>query len=187
MAGFKELCFQGILSMSPSGTPVPASQHPWYGIRTRSNRERIAATTLNDRGYEPFLPVYRVRRCWTDRVVTTELPLFPGYVFCRFDHKQRLPIITTPGVVSIIGFGDQPAPLLDEEIEAVRAIVTSGIAAEPAPFMREGQRIRVTHGPLKSLEGTLVRKKSSWRLLISVQLLQRSVSVEVDPSHIEAL
>jgi transcription antitermination factor NusG len=179
--------FKGILSMSPSVAPVPAPQHPWYGIRTRSNRERIAATTLNDRGYEPFLPVYRVRRCWTDRVVTTELPLFPGYVFCRFDHKQRLPIITTPGVVSIIGFGDQPAPLLDEEIEAVRAIITSGIAAEPAPFMREGQRIRVTHGPLKSLEGTLVRKKSSWRLLISVQLLQRSVSVEVDPSHIQAL
>jgi transcription antitermination factor NusG len=172
--------------MPPAVAPVRIPQHPWYGLRTRSNRERIAATILNGRGYEPFLPVYRVRRCWSDRVVTTELPLFPGSVFCRFDYRQRQPIITTPGVVSIIGFGDQPAALLDEEIEAVRAIVNSGIAAEPAPFLREGQRIRVIHGPLKSLEGTLVRKKSSWQLVISVQLLQRSVSVEVDPSHIEA-
>lgn len=166
---------------------TPIFPHPWYGIRTRSNRERIAASVLDDRGYEPFLPVYRVRRCWSDRIVTTELPLFQGYVFCRFDHKQRLPILTTPGVVSILGFGDQPPPILNEENEAVRAIVDSGIAAEPAPFLREGQRIRVTHGPLKSLEGTLVRKKSSWRLVISIELLHRSVSVEVDPSHIQAL
>jgi transcription antitermination factor NusG len=90
-------------------------------------------------------------------------------------------------VVSILGFGDRPAALLDEEIAAVRAIVNSGIAAEPVPFLREGQRIRVTHGPLKSLEGTLVRKKSRWQLVISVDLLQRSVSVEIDPAHIQAL
>jgi transcription antitermination factor NusG len=142
---------------------------------------------LNEKGYEPFLPVYSARRCWSDRVVTSELPLFPGYVFCRFDYNQRGPIVTSTGVVSIIAFGGQPAPLRDEEIEAIRAVIDSGFAAEPAPFLREGQRIRITHGPLKSLEGRLVQKKSSWRLVISVELLQRSVSVEVDPSHIEAL
>jgi transcription antitermination factor NusG len=90
-------------------------------------------------------------------------------------------------VVSILGFGDHPAALLDEEIDAIRAIVDSGIGAEPVPFLREGQRIRVTHGPLKSLEGTLVRKKSRWQLVISVDLLQRSVSVEIDPAYIQAL
>jgi transcription antitermination factor NusG len=173
--------------MSPAVISAPNSQHPWYGIHTRSNGEKIAATVLNDRGYEPFLPVYRTRRRWSDRTVTAEVPLFPGYIFCRFDHRQRLPIITTPGVVSILGFGDHPAALLDEEIDAIRAIVDSGIGAEPVPFLREGQRIRVTHGPLKSLEGTLVRKKSSWQLVISVELLQRSVSVEIDPAHIQAL
>jgi transcription antitermination factor NusG len=173
--------------MSPTVTSAPNSQHPWYGIHTRSNGERIAATVLNDRGYEPFLPVYRTRRRWSDRTVTAEVPLFPGYIFCRFDHRKRLPIITTPGVVSILGFGDRPAALLDEEIEAIRAIVDSGIGAEPVPFLREGQRIRVTHGPLKSLEGTLVRKKSGCQLVISVELLQRSVSVEIDPAHIQAL
>ncbi|MGD1070157.1 MAG: UpxY family transcription antiterminator [Bryobacteraceae bacterium] len=173
--------------MSTTVAPVPTFRHPWYGIRTRSNRERIAATVLKDRGFEPFLPVYRVRRRWSDRVVTTELPLFPGYVFCRFDHQLRLPVISAPGVVSIVAFGDRPAVLPDEEIEAVRAIVDSGAAAEPAPFLREGQRIRIVHGPLKSLEGTLVHKRSAWRLVVSVEMLQRSVSVEVDPCHIEAL
>lgn len=172
--------------MSPSDASVPGFKHPWYGIRTRSNRERIAATVLKDRGFDPFLPVYRVRRRWSDRVVTTELPLFPGYVFCRFDHQLRLPIISTPGVVSIIAFGDRPAILPDEEMEAVRAIVDSGAAAEPAPFLREGQRIRILQGPLKSLEGTLLQKKSAWRLVVSVQMLRRSVSVEVDPCDIEA-
>ena len=173
--------------MSPAVASTPTSAHPWYGIRTRSNSERIAATVLNDRGYEPFLPVYRTRRRWSDRTVTAEVPLFPGYIFCRFDHRQRLPILTAPGVVSILGFGDQPAALMDEEIDAVRAIIDSGIAAEPVPFLREGQRIRVTHGPLKSLEGTLVQKKSRCQLVISVELLQRSVSVEIDPAHIQAL
>jgi transcription antitermination factor NusG len=173
--------------MSPAVGSVPTSPHPWYGIRTRSNGERIAATALNDRGYEPFLPVYRTRRRWSDRTVTTELPLFPGYIFCRFDHRMRLPILTAPGVVSILGFGDHPTALTDEEINAVRAIVNSGIAAEPVPFLREGQRIRVTHGPLKSLEGTLIQKKSGCRLVISFELLQRSVSVEIDPAHIQAL
>lgn len=95
--------------------------------------------------------------------------------------------MTTPGVVSIIGFGDQPAPILDREIEAVRAIIESGIAAEPAPFLREGQRIRVTHGPLKSVEGSLVRKKSAWRLVVAIEMLQRSVSVEIDPAWVEAV
>jgi transcription antitermination factor NusG len=173
--------------LSPHFASVCNSEHPWYAIRTHSNREKIAATILNEKGYEPFLPVYRVHRYWSDRVVTNELPLFPGYVFCRFDYNQRGPIVTSAGVVSIIAFGGQPAPLLDEEIEAIRAVINSGLAAEPAPFLREGQRIRITHGPLKSLEGRLVHKKSSWRLVISVELLQRSVSVEVDPSQIEAL
>ena len=165
--------------------PVP-SLHPWHGIRTRSNYERLAALNLKDRGFQPFLPVYKLRRRWSDRTVTTELPLFPGYVFCRFDHSCRLPIVTVPGVVGIIGCGTQPAPIPDSEIEAVRRVVESGFATEPAPFLREGQRIRVIHGPLRSLEGTLLRKKSMVCLVVSVEMLQRSISVEIDPAHIQA-
>jgi transcriptional antiterminator NusG len=170
-----------------SAEPVEQFLHPWYGIRTRSNQEKIAATVLRDKGYEPFLPIHRVRRRWSDRVVTTELPLFPGYLFCRFDYRQRGPIVTSLCVVSIVGCGDQPAPIPDEQINAVRTIVDSHIAAVPGPLLREGQRIRVTSGPLKSLEGVLVRKKSNWSLVICIDLLQRSVSVEIEPAHVEAV
>lgn len=165
----------------------PSPAYPWYGIQTRSNQEKIASAMLDHRGFESFVPVYRTRRRWSDRVVTAELPLFPGYLFCRFDHSRRLPVITAPGVVSIVGFGNQPAPIPEEQIEAVKTVVASGLAAEPAPFLQEGQRIRVTQGPLQSLEGTLVRRKSAWRLVVTVEMLQRSVSVEIDPEHVQAL
>ena len=172
--------------MSPAVVPVFPPQ-PWYGIRTRSNQEKLTVALLDKRGFEPFLPLYRRRRRWSDRVVTAEVPLFPGYVFCRFDHSKRLPVITTPGVVSIVGCGNQPAPIPDEQIDAVRALVESGMASVPVPFLREGQRIRVTQGPLKSLEGSLVRLKSAWRLVVTVEILQRSVAVEIDPADVEAI
>ncbi len=168
-------------------TDISRTKFPWYAVRTRSNQERTAATVLKGKGYEEYVPVYRTRRRWSDRVVDAELPLFPGYVFCRFDHKQRLPIMTTPGVVSIVGFGNDPAPVSDDEIQAVHAVLRSGEAPEPHPFLREGQRIRVTYGSLKDVEGILVKKKSDWRLVVSVTMLQRSVSVEIDRDCVSTL
>jgi transcription antitermination factor NusG len=135
---------------------------------------------LQSKGYEQYLPVYRRRQRWSDRIVETDRPLFPGYVFCRFDARKRLPIVSTPGVVSVVGFGSEPAPISDSEIEAVRAILRSGLAAEPCPFLREGQRIRVRRGSLEGLEGILLKKKSDWRIVVSVAMLQRSVAVEID-------
>ena len=139
------------------------------------------AASFGGKGYECFLPVYRQRKRWSDRTVTTEAPLFPGYVFCRFDYWRRLPIMTTLGVVSIVGFGSDPAPIPDHEIQAIEKVLTAGFAAEPHPFLRIGQRIRITHGALRGVEGVLLRKKSEWRLVVSVNMLQRSVSVEIDP------
>ena len=158
--------------------------HPWYGIRTRSNHEKVAATVLAGKGYQQFLPVYRSRRRWSDRIVESEKPLFPGYVFCRFDANNKLPIMTTPGVISVIGFGNELAPITDREIESIRAILASGLAAEPCPFLRAGQRIRVTHGALAGIEGLLVQKKSEWRMIVSIEMLQRAVSVEIDRENI---
>lgn len=159
----------------------PTSQHlPWYGIRTRSNQEKVAAAGLHGKGFLEYLPLYRTRRRWSDRIVEMEKPLFPGYVFCRFDAKKRLPIVTTPGVVSVVGFGNEPAPIDDHEIEAVRSALHSGLAAEPYPFMREGQRIRVTRGAMEGVEGILLKKKNEWRIVVSVTMLQRSVSIEID-------
>lgn len=162
-------------------------QLPWYGIRTRSNHEKIAATLLALKGYEYYLPLYRSRRRWSDRTVETERPLFPSYVFCKFDANSRLPVVSTPGVVSVVGFGAEPAPIPDAEVEAVRTILCSGLPAEPYPFMQEGQRVRVKRGALDGLEGILLKKKSSWRMVISVVMLQRSISVEIDSDWILAI
>ncbi len=162
--------------------PVDIPKFPWYGIRTRSNQERNVAASFAGKGYECFLPVYRQRKRWSDRVVVAEVPLFPGYVFCRFDYWQRLPIMTTIGVVSIVGFGCDPAPIPDHEIQAIERVLKSGYTAEPHPFLRIGQRVSINHGALKGVEGVLLQKKSEWRLVVSVNMLQRSVSVEIDPS-----
>jgi transcription antitermination factor NusG len=155
-------------------------RHPWYGIRTRSNQERIVATFLEGKGFEPYLPIYRVCKRWSDRRIEKDVPLFAGYVFCRFEARQRLPILTTPGVVSVVGFGSEPVPIPDAEIEAIQAILASGFPAEPCHYFHEGQRVRITHGALEGLQGILVRRKSEWRVVVSVTTLQRSISVEID-------
>jgi transcription antitermination factor NusG len=167
---------------------IPSTDHlPWYGIRTRSNCEKTAASVLHAKGYQQFLPCYKVRRRWSDRVVETSFPLFPGYVFCRFDARRPLPIVMSPGVVSIVGFGKEPSPIADSEIEAIETVLRSGLAAGPCAFLRQGQRVRVKHGSLEGLEGILLKKKSEWRIVVSVTMLQRSLSVEIDRDWVEAL
>jgi transcription antitermination factor NusG len=161
-------------------------RHPWYGIRTRSNRERVAAGVLAGKGFECYLPMHRSQRRWSDRIVSTEAPLFPGYLFCRFNPKKRMPILTTPGIVQIVGFGSEPAPIPDAEIEAIHTVLNSSPDAEPCSYLRAGHRVRVQNGPLKDVEGILVKEKSNWRLVVSIEILQRSVWVEVDRDNIEA-
>ncbi len=161
-----------------------ATEFPWYAVRTRSNYERMASTALATKGYQPYLPMYRARRQWSDRVVHNEMPLFPGYVFCRFDSKQRIPILSTPGVSAIVAFGTEAASIPDEEIEAVKRVLQSGLAAGSCPFVSEGQRIRIRYGPLDGLDGILLKRKPEWRLIVSVVMLQRSVSVEIDSDWI---
>jgi len=170
-----------IKKMSCFQASIPSADYlPWYAVRTRSNYEKTTASVLEAKGYEQYFPCYRVRRRWSDRIVETSLPLFRGYVFCRFDARLRLPIMTSPGVVSIVGFGNEPAPIPDTEVEAIETVLRSGLAAEPCPFLREGQRVFIRCGSLKGLEGILLKKKSEWRIVVAVTMLQRSLSVEVD-------
>ena len=166
--------------MSSVCNVIPDDALPWFGLRTKSNFEKLAVSALEAKGLESYVPLYRSRRRWSDRVVTKDLSLFPGYVFCRFDPRYRMPILTAPGVVSVVGFGEDPAPIPDEEIEAVRRILASGQGSEPHPFLCEGQRVRVKYGSLEGIQGILLKKKSDWRLVISVNLLQRSLAVEID-------
>lgn len=153
----------------------------WYAIRVRSKFENLAAATLRGKGYEEFLPVYRSRRRWSDRVKELDLPLFPGYLFCRFDvHSRLLPILTTPGVIAIVSAGKTPVPVSDDEIAAVQAVVRSGLPAMPWPCLTVGSRVWIEKGPLAGLEGIALNVDRQYRLIVSVPLLQRAVAVELE-------
>ena len=152
----------------------------WYALRIQSRLSSLAVDTLRGKGYEEFLPLYRTRRRWSDRVKQVELPLFPGYLFCQFDVNDLLPILTTPGVIGIVGAGKLPIPVDLEEIEAVRAILRSGLAAQPWPLLCVGSKVYIERGPLAGLEGIISNTDKVYRLVVSVSLLQRSVAVEID-------
>lgn len=152
----------------------------WYALRVRSNFEKVTATHLQSRGFTPFLPLYRCKRTWSDRLKTIDLPLFPGYIFCSFDINRRLPILSTPGVVKIIGAGTRPIPVNLDEIEALHAIGKAGCPVEPWPYLQSGQRVRIERGVLCGIEGVLIEMRKMHRIVVSVTLLQRAVSVEID-------
>jgi transcription antitermination factor NusG len=159
---------------------------PWYGLRVRSRHEQVAATVLRGKGYEPFLPSYKVQRRWTDRIKDTELPLFPGYVFCRMDVANRLPVLTSTGVVGIVGIGKIPEPIDEGEIAAIWAVMRSGLPALPWPFVHAGDSVRVEFGPLRGVQGVVKSFNERRRLVVSVTLMQRSISVELDPAWVAA-
>lgn len=156
----------------------------WYAVRVRSKFERTVSTVLEYKGVEQFAPTYRSRRMWTDRIKTLDLPLFPGYMFCRIPLEERNLVVTTEGVMGLVGCGRQPIPVSDAEIAAIRTVQESGVNAEPWPFLRIGQTVRIGHGSLSGIEGILTRVKNSWRLVISVTLLERSVAVEIDAAYV---
>jgi len=166
-------------------TDVPAP--PWFALRVRSNYERITATHLRERGFEDFAPSYRIEKRWSDRVKQIDQFLFPGYIFCRFDPNNRLPVLTTPGVVDLVGFGKMPEHIPDSEIERVRRMVDSGLLVTPYPYIQVGQAVLIERGPLSGVEGILVDVKGKVRLVVSVNLLQRSVSAEVDRHSIRPI
>ena len=152
----------------------------WFALCVKPRHEKTTAWALRSKGFEEFLPLHRRLRRWSDRLKELDEPLFSRYVFCRFDPMDRLPVLRTPGVVSIVGFAGNPAPVADGEIAALQAIVKSGLTAQPWPFLQRGQLVRIEAGPLSGLEGILLDWKSRHRLIVSVTLLQRSVAVEID-------
>ncbi len=159
----------------------------WFAVRVRSNSERITVAHLRERGYDQFAPSYRSERRWSDRTKEIEQYLFPGYIFCRFDPRDRLPVLTAPGVVDLVGFGKTPERIPDQEIERVRRMVESGLLVTPYPFLDVGQPVLIERGPLTGLEGILVEAKGKHRLVISINLLQRSVSAEVDRQSVRPI
>jgi transcription antitermination factor NusG len=163
------------------------SSDPWYAVRVRSNYESLTVMHLRDRGYEQLAPAYQTERRWSDRKKRVEQFLFPGYVFCRLAVENRLPVLTAPGVVGLVGFGKVPAPIPDHEIEYIRSMVQSGLLVTPWPFLQVGQQVVIEHGPLAGVEGILQQVKGRFRLVVSICLLQRSVSTEIDRDWVRPL
>lgn len=164
-----------------------ASGFPWFALNVKSRYERMAAKFLESRGYQSFLPMYKSRRCWSDRVKELDVPLFPGYLFCRFNIHNRLPVLVVPGVLGIVGGTKLPSPIDLAEIDALQAAVRGGLSREPWPFLHVGDRVRIEHGSLAGVEGILLQVKGRHRLILSVTLLQRSVAVDVDSAWVSTL
>jgi transcription antitermination factor NusG len=160
--------------------------YQWFALKTVAH-EKTVAELLGMKGFENFLPLYRSRKKWSDRVKEVHLPFFPGYVFCKFDPAHRLPILTTYGVSFVVGSGRVPVPVSEAEIAALKKVVASGVAASPCPFLAVGERIEIVEGPLQGLEGLLTNIKSSCRVVVSVSLLQRSLSAEIDRHWVRRL
>jgi transcription antitermination factor NusG len=161
--------------------------YPWFAVRVKSRSEKSVAAIAQYNGFEQFLPLYQSRRRWSDRVKSVELPLFPGYVFCRIEAARRLQLLTIPGVQQIVGAGKTPLPVDDAEIMALQVAAKSGLPAEPWPFLRAGQRVLLEDGPLAGLEGLLIDFRKNYRLLLSVTLLNRAVAVEIDRDWVTPL
>ncbi len=159
----------------------------WYAVRVKPNCERTAAAVLSAKGLEHCLPLYKDRRRWSDRYKTVELPLFSGYLFCRFDRARRVEVLSTPGILHVVSFGGVPAPVEPAEIAALQAIVGSGLPAEPWPYLEAGQRVRIVEGPIAGVCGIVCGFKSRHRLVVNVTLLRRGVSVEVDSDWVSPM
>ena len=157
-----------------------SEEYPWFALRVKACREKYVAANLRHKGLTEFLPVYRAMRNWSDRRKEIELSLFPGYLFCKFDPEVRVPVLTTPGVTSIVGIGKIPMPVQQSEIDAIQAVVDSGLNAGPWPFIAAGQQVRIEEGPLRGVEGVLVEVNHQNRLVVSVTLLQRGVAVDIE-------
>lgn len=162
---------------------MAASLSPWYALYVRPNAEQSVARLLREKGYEAFTPTYRVKTRWTDRIVEANKPCFPSYVFSRFDAEIKAPIVSTPGIIRVVGFGARAVVLPDAEIESVKRL-SEAMLAEPHPFLRVGQRVDVRSGPLAGAQGFLVKFKRACRLVVSLSLLERSVSAEIDVADV---
>lgn len=163
------------------------TQFPWFALQVRVRRESSVVDYLRANGYDLFLPLYRTRKRWSDRIKEVYTPLFPGYLFCRFNPDFRLPILKTPGVIGIVSCNRVPASVNESEVAAVRTFLASRVQCQPWPFLKLGDRVRVDSGPLLGLEGILIEHRGSHRLIISVTLLQRSVAVEIEAAFVSPL
>ncbi|HKW63906.1 MAG TPA: UpxY family transcription antiterminator [Candidatus Acidoferrum sp.] len=164
-----------------------ASEASWYAVYTCANHERRVADQFAGRNIVHFLPQYESVRRWKDRKVRLQLPLFPGYLFVHMVVQERLRVLQVPGVVQLVGFKGSPTPMPQEDIERIREFLGQGWRAEPHPYLQAGRKARVVHGPLAGMEGIILRRKNRSRLVLSFDLIQRSMAIEMDEGDLGPL
>jgi transcription antitermination factor NusG len=166
-------------------SPCDFEESRWFAAYTSPRHEKHVSRQMERRGIQNFLPLYKSIRRWKDRRKELDLPIFPGYLFVRMALRERVSVLQVPGVVQLVSFQGRPAPLPDADIEMLQRQLLQGGAAQPHPFLTIGRRVRVTNGPLTGMEGILARKKDKFRVVLSIELIQRSVAVEIDLSDME--
>jgi transcriptional antiterminator NusG len=167
--------------------PIPSDpgESRWFAACTSPRHEKHVSQQMERRGIQNFLPLYKSIRRWKDRRKELDLPIFPGYLFVRIARRERLNVLQLPGVVRLVSFQGRPAPLPDAEIEMLQRQFSQNSGLHPHPFLSAGRRVRVHSGPMAGTEGILVRKKDKFRVVLSIELIQRSVAMEIDQIDIE--
>lgn len=171
----------------PPELPAVYLEPCWYAAYTRANHEKKVAEQLCRKGVEHFVPLYETVHRWKDRRVRLQLPLFPGYVFVRLALRDRLRVLEVPSVARLVGFGELPAALPEQEIETLRKGLDCGLRAQPHPYLTVGRRVRIGNGPLAGMEGILQRRKGNFRVVLSLDRIMRSMVVEADACDLEPL
>jgi len=167
--------------------PIEYVTPRWYVATTQPRHEKKVAEQLACRGLTHYLPLYSTVHQWKDRRAKVQLPLFPGYIFVNIPYRERMRALQLPGILHFITFGDKPAPLSDEQIDALKRGLSTDRRVEPHPFLKAGQRVRVKSGPFQGLEGVLKQIKEEYRLVISIEQIMRSVMLEIDITEVEIL
>jgi transcription antitermination factor NusG len=168
-----------------TGDPLPVER--WYAVSVRPRHEKLVTRYLGHQGLDCFFPVYRSVRRWKDRRKELDMALFPGYVFVNLSPPTRLRVLRAPGVLRFVMFQGQPVAVPDSEIRALESGISAGLQPQPHPYLRQGTKVRVKRGPLLDAEGIMIRRKDRFRLVLSINLIMRSVVFEVDEADVEPL
>lgn len=156
----------------------------WYALVVKARHEKAAEQVLSDKGFDTFLPLYTRRHHYGGRRRDFNLPLFPGYLFCRFHPGTMMPVLNTPSVIQVVGIGRTPVPIDETEVDSLRIAAAAAVTLSPHPYLTVGRKVQIVSGPLARVEGIVIEMKDSLRLVLSVSMLQRSVSVELDPTQV---
>lgn len=159
--------------------------HAWFAVQVRPRHELTTAKILRNKGVEEFVPLYNSRRQWSDRQKDIQLPLFTGYIFCKFASRAKLPVVTTPGVIRIVGSRKGPIPIADHEIASIQIAVQEPVNVSPHPYLAIGSKVKVEEGPFTGLQGILVNHKNGSQLVVSLDIVQRSMAIEIDRSAVK--